>query len=184
MRSSVPRRITTSRRLLSAVAALASIIAVGMFASPASAATASSRAVDRQVAQLVKLYPGAVRLDATSVRVKPGVIISVPTDRTVRGNPNRCPYETLCLFEHGGFDGMMMQLYYCDFYDLTGMPTGDGRHWNEIISSYVNNQTPGTWSGFFLLLPDSFYREWESVAYDDGGGYVPYNDTLDGVSTC
>jgi hypothetical protein len=105
--------------------------------------------------------PGAQRLDATSVLLEPGVIMTVPgpvkpnTTLTVPAQDGGttvmkaaastdCPYEYLCMWVHTQRQGARLTLYFCGDAELKNYYWGNrGQYsYRDNVSSIWNNQSP------------------------------------------
>jgi hypothetical protein len=182
---------------------------------PAAASPAAERrsAVDRQVAEILRLNPGSRRISATSVLLEPGVVMTVPGpvkagatmtvptrdggQLTVSASDTSCAYQWLCMWQHIYRGGAKLAFYYCKIQwlgDYTYRDAADGKikSWRDTVSSIWNNQSGGAVSYFYN------YQVWGD-SYIGGlsaGNYLQdltrnasadggsWNDKIDRVIVC
>jgi hypothetical protein len=174
------------------------------YAQPASAAPADSATVENQAADVLARTPGAKRIDRLTIQMKPGVLLTLEDPAAVRkagaeavaaGGIADCSFYYLCMWEHAGFVGSRITFTTCGrgVEDLGHMAFPRGGVWNDKVSSIMNNQTSGTWSGFYdwyvgggwddlkFLKAFGYLRDLSKDKADDGSGM---NDRIDGVQVC
>ncbi|MER5894473.1 peptidase inhibitor family I36 protein [Streptomyces sp. NPDC001876] len=175
--------------MIAAISMFAMVLAVPVASAvdkdkaPKAALAAPATSTDGQMAQLLRAYPAATQIDTKTVKVKEGVYISLPSASPSAAAAS-CAYYDLCLWQNKNYGGYGISFTRCEFVDLghIGFPTGG--YWNDKLSSYINNQTSGTWSGFYNWT-GSWDLWTESFAYEATpyiGDY--YNDKIDGVYVC
>ncbi|WP_141723174.1 peptidase inhibitor family I36 protein [Micromonospora matsumotoense] len=98
-----------------------------------------------------------------------------------------CEYLYLCMFADSGFSGYRIRFYDCIFVDLGGVNYPLGGKWNDRVTSYVNNQSPGTVGRAYNWNGSSFVQLFATEALDWNGNIGigwNYNDMIDGVRAC
>lgn len=133
-------------KILVRAAAVTLLATVALMAGGTSPASAAQLRVEQQVAGLLKHNPGAHRLDATSVEIADGVVVTVPaagaklTGKAAADIPLVCAVGWSCYWEHSFFHGERISFYTCNSRDLSKLYMSSGRPWNDQISSVGNNQ--------------------------------------------
>lgn len=153
-----PRLTRFSRTLVVAVALLVATAlgGVAQAATPSEGPSASPE-VEQRIAELLAANPEATRLDATSVELEPGAVLTVPDPGGAAAVvTSACSYYYLCMWEHVYRGGERLALTECGLYTLTRWNVRPGNDWRDDISSIWNNQTPGTVSSFY---------DWSGIAY-------------------
>ncbi|MCT9935430.1 peptidase inhibitor family I36 protein [Planotetraspora sp. A-T 1434] len=175
-------------------ASAASASPVNAYAAQAAAAGLTeqqSHSLQSQVDdQMKRMKPGAVQVSANQIRTADGdalITLPLPGEKVARAinaaEPisafASCPYKYMCLYDGTGYTGLMMQLYTCKFYNLGDVGL------NDRLSSYINNQTPGTAGDFYN------WEEFWAWKFSSAGAYSqqsllgsPYNNYIDGVYPC
>ncbi|MFI7075566.1 peptidase inhibitor family I36 protein [Micromonospora sediminicola] len=200
-------------------------------ASPSAAAPAPKVSVALQ--SLMELYPGSEVVSEDTLRIAPGVEISMPADQP-RGqrvlskeavaaqlaatpparpappapalSPTRklaereslaaaggtyldCAYEYLCLYQNASYGGYKIRFYTCAFMDLGKISFPTGGYWNDKMTSFINNQTPGTLSHFYNWNGST--ANWDKKFTNEAFWFDPNvgpsygaNDIIDGVRVC
>ena len=182
---------------------------------PAAASPAAERrsAIDRQVAEVLRLKPGSRRISATSVLLAPGVVMTVPGPveagatmtvptqdggrLTVAASDPSCPYQWLCMWQHIYRGGAKLAFYYCKIQwlgDYTYRDAADGKvkSWRDTVSSIRNNQSGGAVSSFynFHVWGDSYIGSLSAGNYlwdltrDASADGGSWNDKIDRVIVC
>ncbi|MEU4770311.1 peptidase inhibitor family I36 protein [Actinosynnema sp. NPDC023794] len=145
------------------------------------AAEGNIKVTQQQVDQLLDLYPGSHQISPTGVEVEKGVIVSVPAEF---GAQATCSYEYLCLFSDRNYSGYQLSFSICTFRNLGDYAYPGGGYWYDKVSSFINNQTTGTWSDFYNW---DGYSDWvylfSSQAYD-ARNPTPYENIIDAVWVC
>jgi hypothetical protein len=167
-------------------------LSAGLLAATAGAAAAQPAAtVQDQVAALLRVNPGSHQVNANTIEVKPGVQISVPSG-SVGVAADNCPYEWLCLYQHGGYNGAMIKFWNCRNEELRNYRLPDGRDWQDKASAYVNNQIRGTlaWPkdstspGSFYYWVSSAPERWSDLVNKRHPGGGNWNEKIDNVLVC
>lgn len=168
-------------RVLLGVVAIAAVLLPSV---PAQAAPdAATLAVQREVAGLLRANPGSRQLDATSIEVDPGVVITVPSPArsATRGLPFICATGWLCLWQDEWYQGNRISFYFCNYFDLSQYHLSDGSPWNDRVTSVGNNQAtstalfwnwnsskyPETWDLLFAQRPRSGTADLETSGRDN-----------------
>ncbi|MCT2278083.1 peptidase inhibitor family I36 protein [Micromonospora chalcea] len=182
---------------------------------------------------LMELYPGSEVVSEDTLRIAPGVEISMPADqprnqrvlskkavaaqlaatKPVRPAPPvppqgpttklaereslaaaggtylDCAYEYLCLYQNASYGGYKIRFYTCAFMDLGKISFPTGGHWNDKITSFINNQTPGTVSHFYNWngSTSNWDKKFSSEAFwfdPNIGPSYGANDIIDGIRVC
>ncbi|GIM90411.1 peptidase inhibitor family I36 protein [Paractinoplanes toevensis] len=189
-------------QVLIAVAVSGIIVAAG--AQPASAALADAGTIEKQVASVLDRTPGAKRIDRLTIEMKPGVFVTLEDPAAVRkvgakaaaaGGIADCAFYYLCMWEHSDFVGAKIHFTRCGLgvENLGNMAFPRGGTWSDKVSSIMNNQSSGTWSGFYdwyvgggwddlkFLKAFGYWRDLSKDKADDGS---KMNDRIDGVQVC
>ena len=180
-----PRAITAT-----AGVATATLMSLATVAAPASAASSTPAS---EATNLVRANPGARRLDATTVRLGPGLIAKALPGTATLGVPTKCDYKYVCMYSdaqdavHGG--GWLLEAYQCGYFDLGQLSYPDGGRWNDRISALYNNQTPGTGADFYNFNGSN---RWDLEIGLNQGDYLldlstsgqGANDVIDGIDVC
>ena len=159
-------------------------LSLAMFAllSPVAAETTSAHATKMQTPSFANT---AVTLQSRSSESSLAAS-RVPAD--VYG----CPSGDLCLYSNANFNtgdfsngGQHLYLYNCASVDLGSINFPGGGKWNDKVSSWINNQTSGTWS-FFYNLDNAGNRLYVdgAPAYTAKSWVGWYNDSIDIVHVC
>lgn len=175
-------------------------------AAPVQASSSTAAPSAPTLAWLVGRYPGSTVVAPDTIRIAPGVLLSLPTTAAKNstnsekviakagGSWNTCTYKYLCLFSEARYSGYKLSLYNCGFVDLGRIDFPGGGKWNDKMSSFVNNQTNDTKSSFYNW--DGQYSWDIATLYDDGTGVnwfyaLSYlanlgdsNDQIDGARVC
>lgn len=206
----------------------ASVLTLTLTASPAQAEDLPEVPQHSVALQsLLDFYPESIAIDENTVRVAPGVLVTLPKDyprdkvfanttssempaaitRTAppaqpTTSPAKaqepvtpaaddyfygCYYEHLCLYTEPNLhpSSAIISFYYCQFKDLGAIPFPGGGHWNDRISSWVNNQTPNTASHFYNWNgTNQWTLLFSSNAFSYNTGMGPYDNILDAVRVC
>ncbi|MEU6023082.1 hypothetical protein [Micromonospora sp. NPDC047134] len=160
------------------------------------------------VKDILRANPDAKQVRAGVVNIAPGVdVILPPSDgsaNNARAAADICDYYHLCVWEHALVDdfGAGLGFYDCQpsgsLINLGGMRYPDGAwvgtgtsgpKWNDRISMFDNNQTPGTATYFYNYTGSSWSNVLTSYAYQRVSNlrYSPngnINDIIDGVHVC
>ena len=186
------------RRIVTVLSGLV-IAAAGMtaVASPAGAApTAAEIAIDAKLDDVVARTPGARRIDAYSVDMTQGVVLTMPKPgENARAAVANCAYKYLCVWSEYGFVGPRLTWTECGHgvINIGNKAFPGGGLWRDKISSVMNNQTSGTWSTFYdwyigggwdYLKGLKAYGYWRDLAYDTADDGSHMNDRIDGVFVC
>jgi hypothetical protein len=201
------RRATSLRAALAAAAVL--LLMTALASTPAHAKSGegiSAGAADRHVAEILRLYPGSVRVSETSVLLEPGVVMTVPGrvspsatmtvpaqgggQLTVSAYDTSCSLYWVCMWEHINKGGYKLQFYYCGTYDLGSYAFPYGGTWRDRISSVYNHQTAtAKFIDFLTLYPDAsllmgpgtYYPSLTYIRHPYSGSW---NDKIDRVKPC
>ncbi|HZM74859.1 MAG TPA: hypothetical protein VFC19_03985 [Candidatus Limnocylindrales bacterium] len=154
---------------------------------PTGVATSTGTQPDAKIQSLLDRYPGSVVVSADTIRLAPGVLLTLPTASTVIGpQAYSCAYEWVCLYSEANGEGYKLSFYYCGFEDLGRWDFPSGGKWNDKTTSIYNHQTDGTYSIFY---------NWNGVnAWDQLFGLTAprtrnlvgtsNNDKIDGIHVC
>jgi hypothetical protein len=140
---------------------------------------------------LLKWYPGSTAVSSDTIKIAPGILLSLPLEShgsslaPSGGTISGCSYEYLCLYSNINFGGYRLSFFDCVFENLGDIGFPGGGRWNDKMSSWINNQTPGTvstfsnWDGVsaFIFVADS-------QAFSENSWVGWYNDIVDGVQVC
>ncbi|MFY1634253.1 hypothetical protein ACN27F_13390 [Solwaraspora sp. WMMB335] len=168
--------------------------------------TAPSNRKEITAADILRANPNAKQVRENAVNIAPGVDVLLPPKRTGQDNTQArtdiCDYYNLCFWEHSYADlfGAGLGFYACQpanaIMNLGGMRYPDGAwvgtgssapKWNDRISSFENNQTPGTASRFYNYLGSN---NWSVVVtsyafdYESNMHNRNANDIVDGIHVC
>ncbi|GAB3188047.1 hypothetical protein GCM10027259_56200 [Micromonospora palomenae] len=98
-----------------------------------------------------------------------------------------CSYGYSCVYSDNNWAGYRLSFYTCALRDLSKYAYPGGGYWNDKMSSYSNNQTRGTRSGYYIYSSanSAWYEQFTSVApYAAGSIPSPWNNGLDGIKVC
>jgi hypothetical protein len=188
------------RRAIAQATALAAISGGLAVAAPASAALAtnappkpvqlSASTAERQLDALEQRNPGSHRIDARSLEIGPGAIITAAPF----GPPSGCNYGDLCVYSEAkdAFPprgGWYLHFTNCgEEWNLGNIDFPEGGKWNDRISAIYNHQTPNTMSYFYNYRGWGGF--WDQVLFVNAGDYRlnlardGVNDIIDGVHVC
>jgi hypothetical protein len=167
---------------------LASVVSLLGGAPRAAATPAPADGLDDAIAATLKANPGAVQIGDREIELEPGLTVTLTggNDDTPTAadsaRPN-CPYKHFCIWVDSNFGGARLAMYYCRFYNLreypVWIPYQGWDDWGGEMSSYQNNQTPGTVA--------YVYSDWGS--FHTGIGWsswvgATWNDQATGVRPC
>jgi hypothetical protein len=78
--------------------------------------------------------------------------VAVPTEGTTAAGPGGCQAGSLCLYQHGDYEGAVLRLDCCGWYDLSKylMRPDDPTTWANHVSSWWDSRTGAL--NFSLLL--------------------------------
>jgi hypothetical protein len=185
--------------------ALASLLAVLAFlpvtagvaaASPGPSAVAKAQSeTQRKVNALLRYNPGSRQLDATSVAVADGVVVTVSTtasadtfDRAeavgAAAVPVVCAAGWVCMWQHTYFHGDRISFASCSRKDLSNYRMSNGSTWSDQISSFFNAQA------FSTAVFYNWTGRWDLIMFADPGEARPdldlafTNDKIDMVDPC
>ena len=173
-------------------------------ADPAAADKAASVIVDKQAADVLARTPGATRIDRLTIQLKPGVLVTIEDPAAVRkvgaeavaaGGIADCAFYYLCVWAHSDFTGSRLTFTRCGLgvQNLGTMAFPGGGAWNDKVSSVMNNQSSGTWSGFYDWYVGGGWDDlkflkafgyWRNLAKDKADDGSHMNDRIDGVQVC
>lgn len=187
----MPQRLTRFSRGSAVVLALLVTAALGGVAQAAT--PPASAEVEERIAELLAANPEATRLDATSVELEPGAVLTIPDPGGAAAVvTSACLYYYLCMWENVYRGGERLALTDCGLYTLSRWNVRPGNDWRDDISSVWNNQTPGTVSSFYdwrgvgyrrvLSLSAGNYLQDMTRDAAIGGGNL--NDRIDQVYVC
>lgn len=180
--------------LLVAILAVLSLVQTAMASTRITRTRTSSAASSGVTLQsLLTWYPESTVVSSDTIKIAPGVLLSLPSDghrhmsaiSTLAGTVHGCSYEYLCLYSDINFGGYKLSFFDCVFENLGDISFPGGGRWNDKMSSWVNNQTPGTYSTFSNWNgQDAFIFVADSYAYSENSWVGWYNDIVDGVQVC
>jgi hypothetical protein len=143
---------------------------------------------------LLKWYPESTAVSSDTIKIAPGVLLSLPpgdhgsssTPSALAGTVQGCSYEYLCVYSDINFGGYRLSFFDCVFENLGNISFPGGGKWNDKLSSWVNNQTPGTWSTFANWdgSINGFVFVDSSQAFSQNAWVGWYNDIVDGIQVC
>ncbi|MEO3819303.1 hypothetical protein [Plantactinospora sp. B24E8] len=166
----------------------------------------ATRAEKMTVEDILRANPDARRVRTNAVNISPGIDVILPPadgDASTLAEAELCDYYHLCVWEHSIADGFGVGLGFYDcqpsgvvvnlgamrYPDGASVGTGaSGPKWNDRISSFENNQTPGTatsfynWTGSWTNVLDSYaFDRVSNLRYTVRGNV---NDIIDAVHVC
>ncbi|HEX6469748.1 MAG TPA: hypothetical protein VF069_11685 [Streptosporangiaceae bacterium] len=162
--------------------ALASTATSGVAQSAVSAPDRTAKNItERQVSGLLKYNPGAKRISTDSVQLAKGVVVTVQPRTASLVSVSLCSFRHgdsvgwLCMYQNSNWGGYNLDLYKCGNVNLANYHMGDGRPWNDQISSIDNDQTSGVQSRFYNYKgsgdPNSS-ANWNLVIVLNAGHYL------------
>ncbi|MGW4465923.1 peptidase inhibitor family I36 protein [Micromonospora sp. NPDC004704] len=187
--------------------ALAGILAATAIPAPASAAPAAepsvavdpavsaSQTVEQQIDRMLG-YPGAKRIDRYTVEMTKGAFVTIPDPSGGASTMANCNFRYLCLWSERDFVGPRITFTTCGLgvENFGPWPFPNGGVWSDKVSSIMNNQTSGTWSGFYDWRSDGggwddlkflkAYGYWRDLSKDKADDGSHMNDRIDAVQTC
>lgn len=202
------RRATSLRAVLTAAAAVL-LSMTALASTPAHAKSGegiSAGAVDRHVGEVLRLYPGSVRVSETSVLLEPGVVVTVPGrvspgakmtvpaqgggQLTVSASDTSCSLYWLCMWQSINKGGYKIQFYQCGTYNLGDYAFPGGGTWRDRISSVYNHQTATAtlyevrtlYPDYTLRISPGAYHNLTDIPFNSVGG--TWNDRTDKVKPC
>lgn len=165
------------RRIALSIVTTGALLAFG-----AGSAAAAETTQQRQVDQLLALYPGSHQIGPAAVQVTPGIAALAPSAAA-----GTCAYRYLCVWSDAGTNGQTLAFIRCDFVNLGEISFPGGGRWNDKLSSFANNQTAGTRSHFYNYGGGGFWDlKLTSAAPQTVGNLSSYglNDIIDGIQVC
>lgn len=195
----------------STTAAVPGGLAIERAGLPAGVSSVERRRINDDVADIMIHNPGSRRLNATSVLVAPGVMITVPgpipaSTRlalpakdggalvSTMGATQACDQGYLCMWVNSHKRGDRLALWWCGDVELSRKYWGSrGQYtWQDNISSIFDNQTGSPTSyfydydshgGAYLLGTARPGTYWADLAYKTTNGHG-WNDRIDRVRVC
>lgn len=174
--------------ITAAVVAAATLTAGGTAQAAAPAGRTGDTAASRLVAGMLRYNPGSKQVGPASVEVGPGVVMTYrPHADTVSRQASPAvsisfcsaghgdPVGWLCLYQDKNWGGYEIDFYNCGNVNLGDYYMGDGKQWNDQISSIDNDQTSGVVSVFYNYTgsgdPNSS-ANWRRVISLSAGNYL------------
>jgi hypothetical protein len=163
-----------------------------------------SASVSAEVQRMLRANPQAKLIAPNEVQVSPNFsVVVTPSLKDIAAGVApaiySCPAKNLCISDAAAWDQAghyVRPLYYCGMVDLGARRYPDfanvgtaapGPKWNDRLSSYNNNQTPGTVSSFYNWGSGAWHLVHTSApapSHVDDFGPLGINDIVDGVYVC
>jgi hypothetical protein len=176
--------------------AAAVVLAVALNATPAAAGDANRDIelqwanIDRQIAHQLTKVPGGRQVARNKiVWDKLGVVLEYQAPGT-QATRQGCPYYYFCLYGDGWFNTVRPQTqpWFLQFLNCHVQDLGTWGVRNQ-ASSWVNNQTPGTWGTLHEYRDEAntwkgYIQLYGSHAYREEGAVGIANDRVDVIDPC